>query len=150
MFGIGGVERDDFSDLSHLVSLGAGPGYHFWKSDEKNLSIGVGPGYVTEKYTTAQESLNGQDHREYAAAVWAVNFDMYLFNRKVQPFHRNVGTLSLEDSSVWRWRTRTGVRFPLVWRLFSTVQFNYDWVNSPADGKKEYDEAILLKFGYKW
>jgi len=149
-FGKVGTERDDFADLSHLVTLGAGPGYQFWQSDEKNLSIEVGSGYVFEKYSVAQESLGGQDHREYAAAVWAMSFDMYLFNRKIQPFHNNLGSISLEDSSVWRLRTRTGVRVPLVWKFFSTVQYNYDWVNSPADGKKEYDEAILFKLGCSW
>ena len=150
VFILGNTERDNFADLSQFISFSAGPGYHFFKSDEKNLSIGVSPGYVSEKYSRAQESLDGQDHREYAAAIWTVNFDMYLFDRKIQPFHRNFGVLSLEDSSVWRLRTRTGVRVPLVRNLFSTIQYNYDWVNSPAEGRLEYDKAILLKVGYKW
>ena len=72
LFGSGVTERDEFEDLNHLISFDAGPGYQFWKSDEKNLSIGLGVGYVNEKYSVAQESLGGRESREYAAAVWLV------------------------------------------------------------------------------
>ena len=118
--------------------------------EDKNLSIEAGPGYVSEKYDGPQENFGGQDNRNYAAAVWAVNFDSWYFNRKIQPFFNNSGSISFEDSSVWRTKIRTGVRFPILYRFFGALQYNYDWVNSPADGKKEYDEAILLKLGYGW
>ncbi len=150
IFGRGFVQRDKFSDLSLLTRVSVGPGYQFWKSAEKNLFLEVGPGYVWEKYTTEQENFNNSDQRDYIAAVWALGFDIWLFNKKIQPFHNNSGSMSLEDASVWRIKTQTGIRLPMVYKLYTSLQYNYDWVNSPADGKKKYDEALLLKLGWKW
>jgi putative salt-induced outer membrane protein YdiY len=150
IFGRGFVQRDQFSDLSLLTRASAGPGYQFWRSDEKNLYTEVGPGYVWEKYTEEQENFDNSDQRDYIAAVWAIGVDIWLFDKKVQPFHHNSGSISLEDASVWRIKTQTGIRFPMVYKLYTSLQYNYDWVNSPADGKKKHDEALLLKLGWKW
>lgn len=150
IFGRVFAQRDEFSDLSFLTTISVGPGYQFWKSDEKNLFLEVGPGYVWEKYTTEQVNFGNGDQRDYIAAVWTIGFDIWLFDKKIQPFHYNSGSMSLEDASVWRIKTQTGIRFPMVYKLYTSLQYNYDWVNSPADGKKKYDEALLLKLGWKW
>jgi hypothetical protein len=144
------AQRDEFSDLSVLTIGSVGPGYQFWKSDKKNLYIEIGPGYVWEKYTTEQVNFENNDEREYIAAVWTLGFDIWLFEKKLQPFHFNSGSISLDDASVWRIKTQTGIRFPLVYKLYTSLQYNYDWVNSPADGKRKYDEALMLKLGWKW
>lgn len=148
--GRGFIERDEFSDLNSLIIGSLGPGYQFWKSDEKNLYFEVGPGYVNETYTTEQVNLGNSNQRDYIAAVWTLGFDIWLFDKKVQPFHFNTGSISLEDANVWRIKTQTGIRLPMVYELYTSLQYNYDWANSPADGKKKYDEAILLKLGWKW
>jgi putative salt-induced outer membrane protein YdiY len=150
IFGRGFLERDEFSDLNVLLIGSIGPGYQIWTTDEKNLYVEAGLGYVWEKYTANQVNFNNKDQREYIAAVWAIGFDIWLFNKKVQPFHFNTGTISLEDASVWRIKTQTGIRFPMVYKLYTSLQYNYDWVNSPADDKKKYDEAIMLKLGWEW
>jgi hypothetical protein len=150
IFGRGYVERDEFSDLQVLTIASVGPGYQFWKSEEKNLYLEAGIGYVWEKYTAQQENFGNSDERDYIAAVWTLGFDIWLFDKKVQPFHYNTGSISLEDASVWRIKTQTGIRFPMVYKLYTSLQYNYDWVNSPADVKKKYDEALMLKLGWKW
>jgi len=150
--GVSGMfEQDEFADLESFWAVFLGPGYQFWKSkDDKNLSIAAGPGYASEHYSKPQPSLGGQDSRDYAAAGWSFNFDWWLFKNMIQPFFVNTGSISFEDSSVWRTKIRTGVRFPMLYEVFGSVQYNWDWVNSPADGKKEYDEAIMIKLGYGW
>jgi len=151
VFTTGTFEQDKFADLDSLWSVFVGPGYLFWKSrEDRNLSIGAGPGYASEHYSKPQPSLGGQDSRDYPAAGWSIDFDSWLFKKTIQPFFVNTGAISLEDSSVWRTKIRTGIRFPMLYQVFGSVQYNYDWVNSPADGKKEYDEAIMIKLGYGW
>jgi hypothetical protein len=144
-------EQDKFADLDSFWAVFVGPGYQFWKSkDDKNLSIAAGPGYSSEHYSKPQPSLGGQDSRDYAAAGWSFNLDWWLFKKTIQPFLTNTGAISLEDSSVWRTKIRTGIRFPMLYEVFGSVQYNWDWVNSPADGKKEYDEGVFIKLGYGW
>lgn len=150
IFGRGYIERDEFSDLNILTLGSVGPGYQFWKSNEKNLYLEIGPGYVWEKYTTEQVNFGNTDQRDYIAAVWTLGFDIWLLDKKIQPFHYNSGSISLEDASVWRIKTQTGIRLPMIYKLYTTLQYNYDWVNSPADGKRKYDEALMLKLGWKW
>jgi len=151
VFVLGGFQQDIFSDLDGLWSGFVGPGYQFWKSrDGRNLSISAGPGYVSEHYSQPQPSLGGQDSRDYAASGWTFSFDSWHFNKTIQPFFTNIGSISFEDSSDWRTQVRTGIRFPMYYGMFGSVQYNWDWVNTPADGKKEYDEAIMIKLGYAW
>lgn len=150
LFGNGQIERDKFSDLDLLTTLAAGAGYQVWKSKQKNLSFQIGPSYVIERYSKRMQNFDNRDHREYAAAFWAVDFDMWFFNRFIQLFHHNDGTLGLEDTDMWRIRTRTGVRVPIVFKFFASLQYNYDFVNSPADGKKKYDQEYLFKLGWEF
>ncbi|MBW1788995.1 MAG: DUF481 domain-containing protein [Deltaproteobacteria bacterium] len=43
LFGVARAERDLFSDLRLLGVGGAGAGYQFWKSPEKNFNVFIGP-----------------------------------------------------------------------------------------------------------
>jgi hypothetical protein len=148
---LGTFEQDKFSDLSSLWGFFAGPGYQFWESrDDRNLRVGVGLGYVSENYEGPQQNFGGQDNRDYPAGGWDFRFDSWHFNKRIQPFFNNNGIISLEDSSVWRTMIRTGIRFPTIYNVIGSVQYSWDWVNSPADGKKEYDEGIQIKLGYGW
>ena len=150
LFGNGRTERDEFQDLDLLWSVAGGVGYQVWESKEKNLSLKIGPSYVSEDYSEPQPSFDNKDHRDYAAGFWAIDFDMWFFNRVLQLFHHDDGTLSFEDTDVWRLRTRTGIRIPIVHNIFTSLQYNYDWVNSPADGRENYDSRVLFKLGWEY
>lgn len=150
LFGLAQAERDYFSDLLLLGLGSAGAGYQFWKSPEKNFKVYIGPSYVQEKYSEPQQSLGYRDEQDYAAALWGMDFDMWFFKQRLQFFHRNTGTWSLEDSDVWRFITRTGFRVPMGRIFFTTLQYNYDYVNTPADGKLKADKEALIRLGWKW
>lgn len=151
VFVLGEFEQDKFGDLDSRWAGFVGPGYQFWKArDDRNLSIEAGLGYASDQFSSPQLSLDGQDSRHYAAANWSFNFDSWHFEKTIQPFFTNTGNISLEDSSVWQTKIRTGIRFPMLYQVFGSLQYNWDWVNSPADGKKEYDKAIMIKLGYGW
>ncbi len=148
LFGNVTAGMDKFKSLDLIASAAAGPGYQFWKSRSKNLSIRLGPAYGIEKYTKPMKNFDNQSQREYVAAYWAMDFDMWFFDRFFQLFHHNDGLYDVQDTSNWQVRTRTGVRIPLVFKFFASLQFNYDFDNSPADNKKKYDEAYLFKLGW--
>ena len=150
LFGNGQTQRDKFQDLELLWSLAGGAGYQVWESKKKNLSLQIGPSYVNELYTKPMVEFDNKDHRDYAAGFWAIDFDMWFFKRVLQIFHHDDGFVSFEDSDVWRLRTRTGIRIPIVRKLFTSLQYNYDWVNSPADGRLNYDSRVLFKLGWEY
>ena len=150
LFGNVSGQQDKFSDLSFLGVLSGGAGYQFWHSEGKNLSMKLGPAYTRQYYTKPQNFLDGNDSRSYAAAFWALDFDMWFFKKHLQLFHHDDFNISLQDSENWRVITRTGIRVPLVFHLFTSLQYNYDWANQPADGKLHNDSRILFKLGWKY
>jgi putative salt-induced outer membrane protein YdiY len=150
LFGNGRVNQDKFQDLRYLGALAAGAGYQFWQSEQKNLTLKIGPSYVWEKYTAPQKNFDNRDYRDYFAGFWAIDFDIWFFDKFMQFFHHDDGFLDLEETDVWRIRTRTGLRIPIAYKFFTSLQYNYDWVNSTADGKKNYDSTIMFKLGWEY
>jgi len=143
-------QRDQFADLSGFGIFSVGPGYQFWRSYEKNLSISLGPGYAIQKYSTGQSFLDGASKRQFPAAVWSLDFDIWLFKQSLQFFHHNSAAFNLIDSEAWEIRTRTGLRIPLFWKLFANFQYNFTYANQPADGKVSNDGKFVTSLGLKW
>ena len=143
-------QRDQFADLSAFGILSVGPGYQFWRSYEKNLSISMGPGYAIQKYSKGQSFLDGDSTRQFPAAVWSMDFDIWLFKQSLQFFHHNAAVFNLTDRDAWDIRTRTGLRIPLFWRLFANLQYNFSYANQPADGKLSNDSKFVTALGLKW
>ncbi|MEA2040789.1 MAG: DUF481 domain-containing protein [Thermodesulfobacteriota bacterium] len=148
VFGNATAKTDKFKDLDLLGSVAAGHGYQFWRSRELNLSARVAPAYAYEKYTKPMKFLGGKDQSNYFAGYWALDFDMWFFDKFFQVFHHDDFLYDFQDSTNWTLRTRTGVRIPMVLKLYASFQFNYDYVNRPADGKKNYDQSWV--FGLGW
>ena len=136
-------ENDEFKDLRWRTALSAGFGYQFWETDLLNLSLESGVGYVNEDYYEENDD-------NYASGRWALKFDKFLFGRAVQLFHFHEGFPGLEDTSDIYIRSRTGFRFPLSKIFNATLQYNYDWDNSPAPGQDKADEIILYTIGGQW
>lgn len=149
LFGNALGSRDTLKDLNFQGNIGSGVGYQFWKSKQKNLSLSIGPNYVYEKYSKKMKDFDNKDYRDYLAAFWNVDFDIWIFENILQGFHHNDGTVDVRDGENWQIRTRTGLRFPLKYGLFTSFQYNYDFVNVPADGKKQYDQAYIFKLGWE-
>ncbi|MCJ7684612.1 MAG: DUF481 domain-containing protein [Desulfobacteraceae bacterium] len=148
VFGNGTAEMDKFKDLDLLGNVAVGPGYQFWRSRELNLSAKLGPAYAYEKYTKPMTFLNGKNQRTYFAGYWALDFDMWFFDKFFQVFHHNDILYDFRNSENWGFRTRTGVRIPMVMKLFASFQFNYDYDNQPADGTLKWDQSWV--FGLGW
>ena len=147
-FGNVTAQMDKFADLDLLGNAAAGPGYQFYRSRELNLSALIGPAYVYEKYTKPQSYLDGKSQRTYFAGYGGLDFDMWFFDKFFQIFHHDDFLYDFRDSDNWGFRTRTGIRIPMVMKLFASFQFNYDYDNQPADGKKKADQSWI--FGLGW
>jgi len=137
-------EHDEFKDLTLRSTLGAGAGYQLFETPILNLSVSAGLAWVDENFDVAEDN-------NYPAGQWFINFDQYFFKEFVQLFHKQTGYVSLENSSDWFFKTRTGLRFPFYKGLTATLQFNYDWDNQPSTAAEtEEDTKFLLLLGYQF
>jgi putative salt-induced outer membrane protein YdiY len=142
LYGSALFENDDFADLDLRTTLGGGAGYQFFESDELNLSVSTGVGYVYEDFIVAEDD-------DFSAAQWLIRYDQYFFNRFVQLFHDNRGYISLEDSDNWLINTRQGIRFPVYRGLTFTFQYDYDYDNQPSpEAISKWDSRFLFLVGY--
>ncbi|MGD8789741.1 MAG: DUF481 domain-containing protein, partial [Burkholderiales bacterium] len=137
------AENDKFKDINLRTTIGAGAGYQFFETKTTNLGMELGASYVNTDYIDAEDD-------DYPAGRWAMNYTQAFWDSKLEFFNTDSVHVSLEDSNSYFLRTRTGLRFPLVDRLISTLQYNYDYDNNPAPGRVKADKTWLFTLGYKW
>ncbi|MCB2183269.1 MAG: DUF481 domain-containing protein [Desulfobulbaceae bacterium] len=133
--------KDKYKDLNLRTKLGAGAGYQFWESRLLNLSAEAGIDYIKEDFISSEDE-------EYPAARWALNYDQYLFDERVQIFHNHIVNVGLEDTKDILISAQTGLRIPIVSNLNANFQIDIDWDNSPGTDKKNTDSTYLLGLGY--
>jgi len=138
------LEHDKFSDLGLRTTVGSGIGYVIVESNRTNFSIEGIPGYVWEDFRDS-------DDQDYPVAIWRLSFDHYLFKTlKLQTFHNHSYRQSLENSSDYIFKSKTGLRIPLLGNLQVSLQYNFDRDNAPADDADKDDHETLITAGYKW
>jgi putative salt-induced outer membrane protein YdiY len=136
--------NDEFADLNLRSTYSVGVGHQFFESKKLNLSASAGVSYVTEDFIVAADD-------EFAAGQWIIRYDQFFFDDRIQLFHDDFGTISLEDSDKWSINTRQGLRFPFYKRFFLTLQYNYDYDNRPSPAaKSKWDSKMLLLLGYQF
>jgi len=137
-------EHDEFKDLDLRSTIGMGPGYQFWESDKKNLSLEGGPSYVIENFD------EGEDN-DYLAARWKLDADYWLGDKVMQLFHTQVGLLAVPDTGDVVFKSRQGLRFPLTEHLQATFRVEFDWdTTTPSADTEEVDTRYYVTAGYKW
>lgn len=135
--------KDDFADLNLRSSIGVGAGYQFYETDITNLSLEAGLSYVNEDFELAEDD-------SYPAARWALNYDHFLYPKKLQFFHVHEGLLGIEDTSDIIITSRTGLRALLTENFTATAQVDFDWDNTPSPGNDRIDTRYLFNLGYGW
>jgi putative salt-induced outer membrane protein YdiY len=146
---------DRFRDLELRSNLGFGIGVQLADNPRAKISVESGYGYVNEQYVFELEP-----DRSYSALREATSAELYLIARRIVLFHRNDTFLSLADSTqtqLGRSAVRNinaqlhdGVRIGLGMGLVMTLQYDVDYVRSPAAGRKNTDRRSGLTFGYRF
>lgn len=141
--GTAGVETDTQADVDLRWWIGPGVGYQFYKEDEESkvsLNASAAITYFAQDFGTAPDE-------EYAAARLAYGFgwqatettrveqDMSLFP-------------SLEDSDDFFGRLDTRIKVSISEKLFTQLQWIYDYNNSPPAGFDRADNRLILTVGW--
>lgn len=139
----GSAEHDNFADLNLRTTIGAGAGYQIIETEQTDLSIEAGPTYVNEDLQTTPD-------RDFIAGRWALNFEMYVFDKFAQLFHNHVGLVNMERTSDVLIKTRQGARIPFKNSFNVTAQANWDHDTEPPPGSEKNDMRYILSVGYSW
>ena len=123
--------------------VGGGTGYQFYETDRTNLALEGGLTYVDTDF------IAGVDER-YPAVRWALKFDHFLFKSRSQFFHTHEAYAAIDQSDNAFVRSQTGLRFPLVYQVTGTLQYNVDWEKNPTPGRVPTDTTVQFTLGYTW
>ncbi|NLD37124.1 MAG: DUF481 domain-containing protein [Desulfatiglans sp.] len=137
----GQFEKDRFRDLNLRSVYGLGSGYQFLETPQENLYIEAGINYVTEDYMSVPDE-------DYTSGRWALNYDRFIINKTLQFFHFHEGFGSFERADDMFIKSRTGIRIPILKNLKASLQYNFDWDNTPSPGRKKSDRALMFTLGY--
>lgn len=135
------LEHDKMQDLDLRYAAGPGLGYQFVDTPAAKLFTEAGVSYVSEKYGANLD-------REYASGRWSVGFNWEILPDRVKFFHLHEGYIRLEDTEDFHFRSQQGFRLPLINNFYANIQFDYDYINRPATGKKHYDQRYIFGLGY--
>lgn len=134
-------ERDKFQELNLRSALGAGLGYQFYKSDDHNLNIELGPNFVNEDFEDSTRDSN------YAAARWALNYDQKITD-SLSVYHNHRIIQSLEASENIIANARTGFNVPIFDSVQAGFEWRLDWNNNPLSGNDSLDQGYVATVGY--
>jgi putative salt-induced outer membrane protein YdiY len=136
-------ENDRFRDLRLRMMAGAGSGYQVFETPNLNLSLEAGLNYIRENHYV-------EENESYPGIRWAVKYDHLVFSGKVRLFHEHETLVGFEDTSHVLVFSKTGLRFPLVFNMNASAQYNYNWDSEPAEGLEKADSTLMFTVGYGW
>ncbi|MGB0997405.1 MAG: DUF481 domain-containing protein [Pseudomonadales bacterium] len=134
--------RDELKDIDQRLTLGAGLGFQVLNSSRGVLSTELGVSAV-------QERLDGLD-RTNPAARWAIDFQRYFFNRRLEVFHRqSILSIAAEERGQVL-TSSTGIRFALSDRIDTALRTDLNYETDPPEGSKKADTTYTLGVGLKF
>ena len=136
-------KQDQFADLDLRTLVGPGIGYRFFDSKPLNLTFELGPYYLKDNFIA-------QPDRKYWGAAWFLDYDQFVWKKRLQLYHRQTGFQGIDYTGKFLWRSWTGVRVPLIAGLFGSVEYEIDYDSEPAVEAETTDQTFKLKLGYKW
>ncbi|RKZ96500.1 MAG: hypothetical protein DRQ43_04250 [Gammaproteobacteria bacterium] len=134
-------EKDEFADLKLRQTYGVHIGHQYFESKAINLSVQAGFAQVFEDFYDAKDD-------DFFTGTWEINYDQYFFDEFVQPYHRQLGRLNLEDTSKYIFKSWTGLRFPLAYGFSVSGELQADYDSQPADNSDKTDTTFRFKLGY--
>lgn len=141
LYTVGLFENDTQADLDLRTSLGFGAGRQIFEEARRNLSLEGGLSYVNEDYGTAAD-------QSFPSLRAALKYDQLFWDERLKFFHASELLASVDDTSDYLLKTRTGIRIPVGKTLNLSTQVNLDYDNLPAPGKDSTDSAVLFSVGY--
>lgn len=144
LYGHGSLENDRFRDIQARRVIGAGYGYQVYETETTKLSLKGGPDLVSiNRYVAESES--------FVALGWHIDFKHKITripNFAAEVFHLQDGYRGFDSGGDIVLKTRTGMRIPLAHGFVATAQYNFDWENNPAPGRRNSDRQLQFGIGY--
>lgn len=135
-------ERDPIRDLSHRFLFGALLGHDFLDSAHSFLTIKAGAGYTDEKLGGLPTSgLTG---------LWELDFRYQFAGNKLEFVHDHKLAYQDYGENNTIIRSNTGLRMDILWDIYATATYRFNYESEPAPGKLSRDSTLAFGLGAKF
>ena len=135
-------ERDPIRDLSHRFTFGALMGHDFLDSGHNFLTIKAGLGYTDENLGDVPTSgLTG---------LWEFQFRHQFKRSKLEFVHDHSLAYQNYSENNTIIRSNTGLRMDILWDIYATATYRFNYESEPAPGKFEKDSTLAFGLGAKF
>lgn len=135
-------ERDPIRDLNHRFTFGALLGHDFFDNEHLFLTIKAGAGYTDEKL--------GGDPTNGPVGLWEMGFRYHFGGRKLELVHDHALTYQDYGANNTIIRSSTGLRMDVMWDIYATATYGFNYETDPAPGKLSKDSTLAFGLGAKF
>ena len=135
-------ERDPIRDLNHRFTFGALLGHDFIDSSNQFLTFKAGAGYT-------DENLGGQPN-DGPVGLWELEYRYKFSGGRMEFLHEHTGTYQHYGNNNVIFRSNTGLRLDVLWDIYATASYRYNYESEPAPGKVGKDSTLAFGLGAKF
>lgn len=135
-------ERDPIRDLGHRFTFGALAGHDFLDTPRSFLTVKAGGGYTDEKLGAIPTSG--------LVGLWELEFRQKFFDSKVELVHDHAMTYQHYGDNNMIIRSNTGLRFSILWDIYATASYRFNYESEPAPGRFSKDATLAFGLGAKF
>ena len=134
-------EQDSFQDLNLRSSTSVGLGYQFFDTEEHELAISGGLGFVHQDFKNRPIIQN-------PTALWSISWGYWMIPDGVKLFldHRGFKDFG-KESTAHRVNSSQGIRIMLSQHLYVSFQYDIRFNSQPLLQNKKLDEAFIFGIG---
>ncbi len=136
-------ESDRFQNLTLRSTSTAGLGYDFFDQKSRSLSLGAGPTFVYQDFSTAPTTVT-------PAVAWIVSWYQEFRGGDIKLFHKHQGFQDVGTSSAFRLNADQGIRVKVWGDLSLNVEYNIRYNSQPAADRKELDTTFIFGVSYEF
>lgn len=138
----GDYERDPIRDLRHRFTFGAWLGHDFLDNSHSFLTIKAGAGYTNEDLGGA--ASNGP------TGLWELQFRYQFGGGRLEFVHDHNLAYQNYGANNTILRSNTGLRMDVLWDIYATATYRFNYETEPAPGKLSKDSTLAFGLGAKF
>lgn len=138
-----GFHYDSFSDIDRRTYASAYYGRKILTRDTLTFDAELGLSYVDTDFAVSEDD-------SYTGVNINLTGETQLFDSLVTLYFRQVNIINLESAEKSIYRTKVGLRFPLILGLEAAAEASADYDGGAPEGKEKLDETLKFRVGYTW
>ena len=135
-------ERDPIRDLNHRFTFGALLGHDLLDNSRNFLTVKGGVGYTDQKL--------GGDPTNGLVGLWELEFRHTFTGSRLELVHDHALTYQDYGENNMIVRSTTGLRVDILWDLYATASYRFNYETEPAPGKFNRDSMLAFGLGAKF